>query len=98
MNNQDKIDDLVVASTETNVLMKTFIDEQRRINKRITDKHSQYDEFIYGTSAEDGVKIKIDRLEQRSRLVNWVGGLAITGIILNGVRVVMDHWPGGGQG
>lgn len=50
-------------------------------------------EFINGNGVA-GAKVRLDRLEQRSRLTGWIAGLSLTGVLGTVTKIITDHWPG----
>ena len=68
-----------------NELTRQHIREQKELNKK-------FFELINGQDDKPGLKGRVDRIEQRNRLVTWFASIAIIAWITEIVRNMTGSW------
>lgn len=61
---------------------------QQEFNARILKLGEDLEQIIYGNGGQPGVLTRIDRLERRNLIINWLAGTTLGGVIVASARMM----------
>lgn len=65
---------------------------QEDINKKLFQMIAETHGVIHGKDEAPGIKGRVDRIEQRNRLVGWAAGIATAAWVSQLVKWASEHW------